>query len=167
MCMISPCEVVITTNEQNGDGLHGLQMITVRNYRLQKGNKIQLPHNCVGIAHHKGSLYVTSGKALYHYTLTGTVIKKLYEDTIGSNTVYKCAVNVVSDTIFVTNIDKNTLLTLAMDGTVISTFSAIDLKGQRGVHVTASDQEFVSNASTSTIIQVNSDGKKKLPGKMG
>ncbi|KAH3749874.1 hypothetical protein DPMN_184389 [Dreissena polymorpha] len=81
--------------------------------------------------------------------------------------VYKCAVNVVSDTIFVTNIDKNTLLTLAMDGTVISTFSAIDLKGQRGVHVTASDQEFVSNASTSTIIQVNSDGKKKLPGKMG
>ncbi|KAH3749922.1 hypothetical protein DPMN_184437 [Dreissena polymorpha] len=84
MCLISPNELIVTTNEH--DDLHFLQMITVRNDKLEKGNKIQLPHRCVGIARHEGDLYVTSGTALYQYTRTGTLVKKLYEDTTGDNT---------------------------------------------------------------------------------
>ncbi|KAH3749350.1 hypothetical protein DPMN_183847 [Dreissena polymorpha] len=84
MCLISPSEVVVTTNGKSGDG--GLQIISVSNERLEKGSKLQLPHKCVGISHHEDALYVTSGCALYQYTLTGTVVKKLYEDTTGDNT---------------------------------------------------------------------------------
>ncbi|KAH3850628.1 hypothetical protein DPMN_093052 [Dreissena polymorpha] len=83
MCLMSPSKVVVTTND--GD-IHGLHMIAFRNNVLQKGWKIQLPHRCVGIAHHPGALYVTCGKALYQYTLIGTLVKKLYEDTTGNNT---------------------------------------------------------------------------------
>ncbi|KAH3749877.1 hypothetical protein DPMN_184392 [Dreissena polymorpha] len=87
MCLISSSEVIVTTNEQYGDDvLHGLQMITVRNYRLEKGRELQLPHKCVAIALYEDTLDVTSGCVLYQYTLTGTFIMKLFEDTTGSNT---------------------------------------------------------------------------------
>ncbi|KAH3749961.1 hypothetical protein DPMN_184477 [Dreissena polymorpha] len=137
-------------------------MITVRNNRLEEGRKLQLPQTCVGTAHHEGALYITSFTALYQYTLTGTLVKKLYEDTTGSNTVYKCAVNLMGDKIYVTNMVKHTLLTLGMDGTVISTFSDIDLKVQRGVYVTADRTLLVCGYGSNNIIQVDSEGKKKL-----
>ncbi|XP_052235828.1 uncharacterized protein LOC127847747 isoform X2 [Dreissena polymorpha] len=163
MCLISPNEVVVTTNEKSSDGdLNCLQMITVRNGRLEKGRELQLPHWCVGIAHHKGDLYVTSGRALYQYTLTGTLVQKLYEDITGSDTVYKCAVNLMGDKIYVTNMDKHTLLTLAMDGTVICTFSDIDLKVPWCVNVTSGGQVLICGYGSNNIIQVDSEGKKKL-----
>ncbi|KAH3749951.1 hypothetical protein DPMN_184467 [Dreissena polymorpha] len=87
MCLISSSEVVVTMNENyKDDGLHCLQMINTKNGRLEMGRKLQLNHRCVGIAHHKDDLYVTSGTALYQYTLTGTLVKKLYEDKTNSNT---------------------------------------------------------------------------------
>ncbi|KAH3749963.1 uncharacterized protein LOC127847747 isoform X4 [Dreissena polymorpha] len=163
MCLISAREVVVTTNEASGiGGLHVLQVITVGNDRLEKGWKLKLPHRCVGVAHHEGDLYVTSGNALYQYTLTGTIVKKLFEDTTSSHTVYKCAVNFMGDQIYVTNREKHTLLTLAMDGKVISTFSDNDLKVPLGVHVTAGGQVLVCGYGSNTIIHVNSEGKKKL-----
>ncbi|XP_052235845.1 uncharacterized protein LOC127847755 isoform X2 [Dreissena polymorpha] len=137
-------------------------MITVRNDKLEKENKIQLPHRCVGIARHEGDLYVTSGRALYQYTLTGTLVKKLYEYTTGDDTVYSCAVNLTDDKIYVTNQHTHQLLTLAMDGTVISTFTDIDLKGPRGVHVTTRGQVLVCGDKSNARIQVDNEGKKKL-----
>ncbi|KAH3749878.1 hypothetical protein DPMN_184393 [Dreissena polymorpha] len=163
MCLISSSEVIVTTNETgNDDGLHGLQMIYVRINRLEKGWRLQLPHRCVGIAHHDEHLYVTSGIALFKYTLTGKLIKKLYEDTTRSDTVYKCAVNLMGDKIYVINMDNDTLLTLAIDGTVIYTFSDIDLKCLMGVHMTAGGQVLLCGYGSNTIIQVDSEGKKKL-----
>ncbi|KAH3869812.1 hypothetical protein DPMN_032983 [Dreissena polymorpha] len=57
-----------------------VQFISVKKGQLLKGREFKVPHEAIGIAHHKGALYVTSGNALYHYTLTGTLIKKLYEN---------------------------------------------------------------------------------------
>ncbi|XP_052237735.1 uncharacterized protein LOC127849052 [Dreissena polymorpha] len=156
-------EVAVTTNESSSDdGLHGLHIISVRNDRLEKGRKLQLSHKCVGIAHHEDALYVTFGTALYQYTLNGNLVKELYEDTTGYNTVYSCAVNLKSDKIYVTSLHKHSLLTLDKDGNAISTFTDIDLKGPQGVHVTPSGQVLVCGETTHTIIQVDSDGKKKL-----
>ena len=76
--------------------------------------------------------------------------------------VYKCAVNLMDDKIYVTNMGKHTLLTLTINGTVISTFSDIDLQDPRGVHVTPSGQVLVCGYASDTIIQVDSEGKKKL-----
>ncbi|KAH3796852.1 hypothetical protein DPMN_150427 [Dreissena polymorpha] len=74
ICQITCSEVAVIIGSD-------VQFISVRNGQLITGRKFQLPHG--GIAHHHGKLHITSGSALYHYTLTGTLVKKLYEDTGG------------------------------------------------------------------------------------
>ncbi|KAH3707802.1 hypothetical protein DPMN_067218 [Dreissena polymorpha] len=77
-CLITSSEVAVTVG-------NAVQFISVRNESLINGRRIQLQHAARGIAHHHGALYVTSGTVLYHYTLTGTLMKQLYTDTVGGN----------------------------------------------------------------------------------
>ncbi|KAH3792039.1 hypothetical protein DPMN_145528 [Dreissena polymorpha] len=80
---ITSSEVAVAVNS-------GVQFISVSNGKLVNGRKVQLPHAAYGIAFHQGALYVTSGTALYLYTLTGSLVKKLYEDTHGRLTGKCC-----------------------------------------------------------------------------
>ncbi|KAH3749834.1 hypothetical protein DPMN_184349 [Dreissena polymorpha] len=90
LCLISSSEIVVTMNEKyirvrDEEPVHELQMISVKNNRLYKGWKLLLLYKSIGIANHEDDLYVTSGTALYQYTLTGTLVKKLH-DGIFKNT---------------------------------------------------------------------------------
>ncbi|KAH3820318.1 hypothetical protein DPMN_122064 [Dreissena polymorpha] len=76
ICQITSSEVAVTMDKD-------VQFISVSNGKLVNGRKFSLQHNVNGIAHHRGALYITSGTALYHYTLTGSLVKKLYEDAGG------------------------------------------------------------------------------------
>ncbi|KAH3791879.1 uncharacterized protein LOC127837297 isoform X2 [Dreissena polymorpha] len=100
ICLITASEVAVTLDDA------GVQFMSVSNMQLVNGRKLQLPHKAVGIAHHQGALYITSSTALYHYTLTGTLVKKLYEERGGEYTVFKCAVSPAGDKIYVTNRTK-------------------------------------------------------------
>ncbi|KAH3840079.1 hypothetical protein DPMN_113521 [Dreissena polymorpha] len=73
LCNITSSEVAVIFNND-------VQFISVTNGQLVNGRKLSLQHAAIGIAHHQGTLYVTSGTALYQYTLTGLHVKKLYED---------------------------------------------------------------------------------------
>ena len=53
------------------------------NGQLIKDRILELEHNCVGIAHNQGNLYIIDGKALYHYTVDGRLVSKMYGDTSG------------------------------------------------------------------------------------
>ncbi|KAH3749055.1 hypothetical protein DPMN_183545 [Dreissena polymorpha] len=97
ICLITPSEVAVTVGND-------VQFISVRNGQLITGRRFQLPHYVVGIAHHHGALYVSSGTALYHYTLTGTLVKKLYEDT-GGGSRGKCIVNIFNKLMHCTFLD--------------------------------------------------------------
>ncbi|KAH3718011.1 hypothetical protein DPMN_060808 [Dreissena polymorpha] len=137
--------------------------MSVSNGQLVNGRKLQLPHKAVGIAHHQGALYITSGTALYHYTLTGTLVKNLYEDRSGyGSTVYKCAVSPAGDKIYVTNYAQKKLITMATDGTLISTFTDPEPLVAEGVHATHAGQVLVCGSSSHTVIQVDHEGGKKL-----
>ncbi|XP_052265753.1 uncharacterized protein LOC127868161 [Dreissena polymorpha] len=155
-CQITSSEVAVTLDTA------GVQFISIRNGQLVNGRKLQLPHNAVGIAHQQGALYITSRTALYHYTLTGTHVKKLYEDTRGSCTVFKCALSPDGEQIFVTNYTYNKLFTLAKNGALLSTFTNSDLQQPYGLHVTPTGQVLVCGFTSNTVIQVNHKGKKKL-----
>ncbi|KAH3806106.1 uncharacterized protein LOC127834645 [Dreissena polymorpha] len=155
MCQISACEVVVTVHDW-------VQFISVNNVQLVKGRKLQFQHDCFGIAHHEGNLYVTSGTALYQYTLTGTLVKKIYEDTTSEFTVWRCAVIPTGDRIYLTNYSDHKLLTLSPDGTLISTFTDPDLQYPWGVHVTRAGQVLVCGYTSNTVIQVDGEGKRKL-----
>ncbi|XP_052236955.1 uncharacterized protein LOC127848500 isoform X2 [Dreissena polymorpha] len=167
ICQISLSQVAIIF-------VNSVQFINVINGKLVIGHLLkgyddtrELPHATLGINYHQGDLYITSGTALYHYTLTqyGKLWKhkkSLYEDTRGGITVYKCAFSPDGDLIFVLNFAQNKLITLTIDGTLISKFTDPELQGPKGVHVTPTGQVLVCGISSHTVIQVDREGKKKL-----
>ncbi|KAH3750233.1 hypothetical protein DPMN_184752 [Dreissena polymorpha] len=66
------------------------------------------------------------------------------------------------DKIFVTNYDRDKVITLARDGTVLCTFTDPDLKLPSGIHVTALGKVLVCGGSSNTILQLDGERKKKL-----
>ncbi|KAH3819912.1 uncharacterized protein LOC127881637 [Dreissena polymorpha] len=155
ICQITSSEVAVTMNKD-------VQFISVSNGQLVNGRKFSLQHDVKGIAHHQGALYITSGAALYHYTLTGSLVKKLYEDAGYIFRVWKCAVSPAGDRIYVTNYEQQKLLTLATDGTLISTFEHSEVQGPYGLDVTPAGQVLVSGYSSHTVIQIDGEGRHKL-----
>ncbi|KAH3873574.1 hypothetical protein DPMN_036812 [Dreissena polymorpha] len=79
MCKITPSEVAVTVyqNEPKGE----VQFVSVNGGQLVKGRKLQFQHRCYGIAHNLQDLYLTSGTALYKYSMKGALLNKVYEDT--------------------------------------------------------------------------------------
>ncbi|XP_052247776.1 uncharacterized protein LOC127855903 isoform X2 [Dreissena polymorpha] len=159
MCKITPSEVAVTVDDTM---THEVQFVSVNGGQLVKGRMLQFQHRCFGIAHIMQDLYLTSGTALYKYSMKGALLTKLYEDTSDRLTVYKCAVSPSGDKIFITNHSHSMVLTLARDGTVLQTFTDPDLQHPRGIHVTALGQVLVCGASSDTILQLDGEGKKKL-----
>ncbi|KAH3818943.1 hypothetical protein DPMN_120671 [Dreissena polymorpha] len=82
ICLITPSEVAVAVNTIN---INEVQFITVNQGKLVSGRKFQLQHECKGIAHQNGDLFVTSGQELYKYSLNGKLICILYEAS-GYNT---------------------------------------------------------------------------------
>ncbi|KAH3776940.1 uncharacterized protein LOC127843632 [Dreissena polymorpha] len=155
ICLITSSSVAVTVDSD-------VQFISVRKGQLINERRIRLPHGAAGIAHHHETLFVTSVSSLYHYTLTGTLIKKLYEDKGGGITVCRCAVCPAGDMIYVTNNSQHKLITLAMDGTLISTFTDPELRHPYCVHVTWAGHVLVCGNTSNAVIQVDREGKKKL-----
>ncbi|KAH3831376.1 hypothetical protein DPMN_104641 [Dreissena polymorpha] len=76
--------------------------------------------------------------------------------------VYKCAVSLTGDRLYIINWSQNKLLTLARDGTLLATFTDPELRGPVGLHVTPAGQVLVCGSSSCTILQVGSEGRSKL-----
>ncbi|KAH3749898.1 uncharacterized protein LOC127847746 [Dreissena polymorpha] len=160
MCPITSSEVAVVVNECNKT--HEVQFVSVNDGQLVKGRKLQFQHECKGIAHNLQDLYITSGTALYKYSMSGDLLNKLYEDTSAMLTVTKCAVSPSGDKILVTNCSHSKVLTLDRDGTVLHTFTDPDLKYPAGIHMTALGQVLVCGAISNTVLQLDGEGKKKL-----
>ncbi|KAH3717258.1 uncharacterized protein LOC127855710 [Dreissena polymorpha] len=157
MCQITQNEVAVAVDK---DDTHEVLYVSVKKRRLVKGRKLQFQHDCDSIAHDLQDLYLTSGTALYKYSMKGTLLTKLYEDTSDELTVYRCAVSPSGEKIFVTNNSHSKVLTLARDGTVLHTFQ--DLHDPIGIHVTDLGQVLVCGFDSKTILQLDGEGKKKL-----
>ncbi|XP_052231558.1 uncharacterized protein LOC127844990 isoform X2 [Dreissena polymorpha] len=125
--------------------------------QLVKGTKIPLQQRCTGMAHHQGDMYITAETGLYHYTLNGKLVKKLYEDIL----VWKCAVSPNGDRIYITKKGQGKILTLAKNGTVLSTISGPELQ-EPCIYVTNAGQVLVCEFSTHIIMQLDRDGTRKL-----
>ncbi|KAH3823227.1 hypothetical protein DPMN_125026 [Dreissena polymorpha] len=75
MCLITPCQVAVAVNKH-------IKFVSVNNGQLVIDRELQLSHECRGVAYNQGELYVTSGNALYKYTIVGTLVNyKMFEDT--------------------------------------------------------------------------------------
>ncbi|XP_052225498.1 uncharacterized protein LOC127841033 isoform X1 [Dreissena polymorpha] len=159
ICLITPSEVAVAVNISN---IHEVQFITVNQGKLVPGRKFQLQHECTGITHHQGDLFVTSGQELYKYSLNGKLICSLYGDRSGDYTVDRCAVSPTGDRLYITNWHNDKLLTLARDGTLLATYSDPALEGPSGLHVTPAGQVLVCGGWSHTVLQVGWEGESKL-----
>ena len=82
MCQITPSEVAVAVDDDKTQ----VQFVSVNGGKLVKGRKLQFKHRCIGIAHYMQDLYLTSGTALYKYSMKGDLLNKLYEDTSSGTT---------------------------------------------------------------------------------
>ncbi|KAH3880315.1 hypothetical protein DPMN_004227 [Dreissena polymorpha] len=78
MYSIDPSLVAVITCESSE-----FHFNRVTNGRLVQDRTLNLQHNCSGIAYHHSNLYITPGTALYQYSLDGTLLSKLNDDTTG------------------------------------------------------------------------------------
>ncbi|KAH3897664.1 hypothetical protein DPMN_021857 [Dreissena polymorpha] len=76
--------------------------------------------------------------------------------------VYKCAVSPTGDRLYITNRYQNKLHTLARDGTLLATYTDPALRGPYGLHVTPAGQVLVCGGLSSTVLQVDREGSRKL-----
>ncbi|XP_052251817.1 uncharacterized protein LOC127858641 [Dreissena polymorpha] len=160
MCNIDSSLVAVTLDNRE------VHFIRVTNDQLVKDKVLKLQHECHGIAHHQGNLYITDDSALYRFTVEGRLVSKMYKDT-GGCSVRSCAVSPDGERIYVANWDSNQLVTLSRDGTVISRFTDPILNEgcgdvRPGLHVTDSGQVLVCGGRSHTIIQVDRDGRQRL-----
>ncbi|KAH3737592.1 uncharacterized protein LOC127850681 isoform X2 [Dreissena polymorpha] len=160
MCQITPSEVAVALDD-NASNTHNVQFITVTQSQLTLGRKLELQHECSGIACHQGELFICSDTALYKYTLYGKQLCRLYE-ALGYNTVNRCAVSPTGDRLYITCYWPHKLLTLARDGTLLATYSDPALDCLRGLHVTPAGQVLVCGYLPYTVRQVGWEGKSKL-----
>jgi len=76
--------------------------------------------------------------------------------------VHRCAVSPSGDKLYITNSSQHKVLTLAKDGSVLATLTDPVLQRPSGVHMTPAGQVLVCGYQSSTIIQVDSEGRRKL-----
>ena len=86
----------------------------------------------------------------------------LRTDHLFSFAVWRCAVSRTGDRLYITNSSQSKLITLTMDGSVLATFEDPDLISPTVVHVTPAGQVLVCGEGSSTILQVDSMGTRKL-----
>ncbi|XP_052235743.1 uncharacterized protein LOC127847704 [Dreissena polymorpha] len=162
ICQFTPSEVGVTVGSDSE-----VQFIKVNNNQLVKGRKLKFKHYCYGIAYDKGDLFLTSGSALYKYSLDGKLVSKLHGDdtpneSTGDWTVAFCALSPTGDKLYITNSVLHQLLTLTRDGSVLSIFNDPELAWPMCVHVTPKGQVLVCGTKSNTILQIDSTGKHKL-----
>ncbi|KAH3826448.1 uncharacterized protein LOC127831990 [Dreissena polymorpha] len=163
MCSIAPSLFAVTL-----DNSEVVFIIVAKNGQMVQDRTLKLQHNCLGIAHYQGNLYITSGTALYHYTVRGRLVSKIYQDKSSDTTVESCAISQDGTSLYVSNSMK--LVTLLRDGTVINVIHTPDIRLNTnvppslhcsGLRVTDSGQVLVCRGQH-TIFQVDGDGRQKL-----
>ncbi|XP_052251504.1 uncharacterized protein LOC127858407 [Dreissena polymorpha] len=155
ICQITPSEVCVTVGAE-------VQFIKIKNNKLVKERKLRFQHHCYGIAYHQGDLLLTSGTSLYKYLLDGKLVSTLHKDDSDKWTVWSCAVSLTGDKLYITNFPQDKLLTLARDGSVLSIFMDPELEWPNCVHVTPAGQVLLCGRCSKTILQVDSQGSRKL-----
>ncbi|XP_052779471.1 uncharacterized protein LOC128216826 isoform X2 [Mya arenaria] len=161
VCHIGGNEVAVCVNNNNDDRGE-LHFINSTKGKLVTTRKLSFTHRCYSAAHHGNNLYISSRTALYVYTMTGKLVKKLYEDKSGGDTVMRIAISNDGKTIYITHFSNNQLITLDNLGNKLATFTDPDLLRPHGVHATTAGHVFVCCHESDTVLQVDKDGKTKL-----
>ncbi|KAH3793085.1 hypothetical protein DPMN_146590 [Dreissena polymorpha] len=163
MCSISSFEMAVTVSEHSADALNGIHFLRVDDGSIIRKQVLKINHICFGIAHVDAEVFVTSGTALFEYTMDGRLVKKLYEDSTGLYGVVGVGVSPDGRMIYVTDTINGMLRTMTRDGTVTATLQDPAFKhgiSTANIHVAATGQVFVFGDKS--ISQVDTVGQTIL-----
>ena len=154
VCHITGSEVAVTVSDGSRQEIHIIDAV--------QGNMIctrtlKLNQSCRGITYHSGQLYVGGEHGLFVYSLTGTLVKKLYKDD-----VKHVAVSDDGHRIYLSTGTDNSLVTLDSTGEKLSTLNDLGLRDTTGVAVGRNGTVFVSGNLSNIVIQTNREGNRKL-----
>ncbi|KAH3750333.1 hypothetical protein DPMN_184854 [Dreissena polymorpha] len=75
---------------------------------------------------------------------------------------WRCSVSPTGEKLYIPNFSQHKLLILARNGSVLATFSDPAHQHPQNVHVTPEGQVLVCGEVSNTIIQLDSEGRRKL-----
>jgi len=111
VCLIGDREAAVSVNK-NIEDRHEIHLFRVRSGTLQKTRSVKLRHECVGLAHNSGNLYVTTGTqtSLYVYNILSGQGRQLYSHKTRKNIyVDRCAVGPGGSRAYTTNFSNDQL----------------------------------------------------------
>ncbi|XP_052782215.1 uncharacterized protein LOC128218564 isoform X1 [Mya arenaria] len=158
VCHIAGNEAAVTL----GAGNKGVHFITVTGGTIGVTRKLTIPHFCFGIAHHNGNLYVGSLTAIYQYTMSGQLVKKIYEDNSARVAVGRFTVSRDGTNIYIPALHTNKLITIDTSGNILSTLQDPDFDLPISVCVSDGGHVFVCSQLSHKVTQVDKEGKHKL-----
>ncbi|KAH3778498.1 uncharacterized protein LOC127845057 [Dreissena polymorpha] len=135
-----------------------IQTVHVQPGAVTSRRKLQVRHQCTGIDHRGGYLYVASGTALYKYTTAGDLTKIVYENKLHTGTVCKVKVNADGTQLFVTGWGQNKILILNIDDHEASSITHHNIIGPSGIDLTSLGQLLLCDSVSHALILV--DGNK-------
>lgn len=122
---------------------------------MLKTRSIKFQHECLGLAHHSGNVYITTDTYLHVYNISSGRGRKLYSDKSGEYTVHRCAVSPDSSRVYITNYTNHQLITLnTNNGSKLSTLTHPELQNLCGIHVTSLEHLFECCYVLNTVVQV-------------
>lgn len=160
ICHTNDTEIAVSSG--GGPDRHEIWLISVKNGLFHLTDVLKFDHVCGGVTYRNDRFYISSKNTLYIYTKTGKLIKRLYEDTSEMNTIFHFAISNDGRKFYITNMDKNQLITLDACGNKLATLSDPKLKRPTGVCVGAKGTVLVACYDSATVMQVDSTGKHKL-----
>lgn len=165
ICHINGTQLVVTVCSWSNRKLirSELQYICAAQGKLVHTKTVKLDHKCGAIAFHNGRLYVSSWTAMYEYCLSGNKQRKLYGDD--SSEEIKLGRLVFNDRVnrfYVTNFHQDLLVILGREGNQLSKITDSDFARPAGVCVTDNGAIFLCGQNSRTIVQIDSEGRKKM-----
>ncbi|XP_052780641.1 uncharacterized protein LOC128217513 [Mya arenaria] len=156
ICHIAGNEAAVTLTNK------GVHFIKVTGRALSVTRRLTFPHSCLGISHHNGTLYIGSRTAIYQYTMSGRLVKMIYEDNTSNLTVNRFTVSRDGTNIYIPATHTNKFITIDTSGNILSTLQDPDFDLPTSVCVSDGGHVFVCSQMSQKVTQVDKEGKYKL-----
>ena len=132
------------------------------NGHLSDSRELKFTHPCVDIKCMDRRFYISSSTAIYMYTSSGDIVKKIFEDTTSIKTIYNFAFNEDATRIFISSPDTNSLKTIDVAGKVLDSSMDKKLVGPAGMWTSSSNSVFVCGQESNTVLQLDMRNKFRL-----
>ncbi|XP_053397528.1 uncharacterized protein LOC123552035 isoform X1 [Mercenaria mercenaria] len=140
-----------------------IQFVSIDN-QLSPSRKVQMNHNCLGIAYKEDKLYITDdSKTIYIHDMAGNELQAISQDSSGNGLFSgprQIAFNDVKQGVFVPDWEKGVII---LDGHYqpVAIFTDSGLSNASGVCTDRRGNIFVCGRSSDNIIQIGYDCKKR------